>query len=189
MWECLVSNAYYEKERDMFFGWCTDILLAARRKQNARQSNGIFEESNDFFSDDCLELLFFDTLLKLDFRFFTQAIYDCFESFFIHVNEQYGQIVTTFQTQLEVFDVKLIGIEALIEIVMQVRDTKVHEKAAAFLLKIYKSLNKDLFEEGIFDIKMDLLAVSMENIRKGKDELHDTSGLLRSHGFADPYNI
>ena len=32
MWECLVSNAYYEKERDMFFGWCTDILLAARRK-------------------------------------------------------------------------------------------------------------------------------------------------------------
>lgn len=118
MWECLVSNAYYEKERDMFFGWCTDILLAARRKQNAKQSNGIFEDSNDFFSDDCLELLFFDTLLKLDFRFFTEAIYECFESFFIHVNEQYGQIVTTFHTQLEVFDVKLIGIEALIEIVL-----------------------------------------------------------------------
>ena len=32
MWECLVSNAYYEKERDMFFGWCSEILLAARRK-------------------------------------------------------------------------------------------------------------------------------------------------------------
>lgn len=125
MWECLVSNAYYEKERDMFFGWCTDILLAARKKQNARQSNGYFDDSNDFFSDDCLELLFFDTLLKLDFRFFTEAIYGCFESFFIHVNEQYGQIVTTFGTQLEIFDVKLIGIEALIEIVLQVRDTKV----------------------------------------------------------------
>ena len=96
MWECLVSNAYYEKERDMFFGWCTEILLAARRKQNARQSNGFFEDSNDFFSDDCLELLFFDTLLKLDCRFFTESIYTCFESFFIHVNEQYGQIVTTF---------------------------------------------------------------------------------------------
>ena len=90
MWECLVSNAYYEKERDMFFGWCTEILLAARKKQNARQSNGFFEDSNDFFSDDCLELLFFDTLLKLDFRFFTESIYACFENFFIHVNEQYG---------------------------------------------------------------------------------------------------
>lgn len=118
MWECLVSNAYYEKERDMFFVWCTEILTAARKKQSARQSNGIFDENNDFFSDDCLELIFFDTLLKLDFRFFTEAIYSCFENFFIHVNEQYGQIVTTFQTQLEIFDFKLIGIEALIEIVL-----------------------------------------------------------------------
>ena len=141
MWECLVSNAYFEKERDAFFEWCTEVLQAARRKQNARQSNGVFDENNDFFSDDCLELLFFDTLLKLDFRFFTEAIYGCFESFFVHVNEQYGQIVTSFQTQLEVFDVKLIGIEALFEIVLQVRDAKVQEKSSAFLMKLYKSLN------------------------------------------------
>ena len=66
---------------------------------------------------------------------------------------------------------KLIGIEALMEIVLQVRDTKVQEKASAFLIKIYKSMNKDLIEDKIVEIKMDLLAVSMENIRKGKDEL------------------
>lgn len=43
-----------------------------------------------FFSEDCLELVFFETMLKLDFRFFTTAIFECFEAFFIHVNEQYG---------------------------------------------------------------------------------------------------
>jgi hypothetical protein len=48
MWECLVSNAYYEKERDMFFFWCTEILMAARKKQSARQSNGVFDENKDF---------------------------------------------------------------------------------------------------------------------------------------------
>ena len=104
------------------------------------------------------------------------------------MNEQYGQIVTTFGTQLEVFDVKLIGIEALMEIVLQVRDSKVQEKAAAFLLKIYKSCNKELMEEKIVEIKMDLLSVSMGNIRKGKDELQESSGLLRSPEI-DPYNL
>jgi hypothetical protein len=44
----------------------------------------------EFFSEDCLELIFFETLLKLDFKYFTPAIYECFESFFLHVNEQYG---------------------------------------------------------------------------------------------------
>ena len=85
-----MSNAFYERERDMFFMWCTDVLTAAKKKQNARYSSGAFDDKSDFFSDDCLELLFFDTLLKLDFRFFTEAIYKCFEDFFIHVNEQYG---------------------------------------------------------------------------------------------------
>ena len=66
------------------------------------------------------------------------------------------------------YDFKLIGIEALIEIVLQVRDDKVHERASAFLMKIYKSLNKDLIEEKIAEIKMDLLSVCMTNVRKGQ---------------------
>ena len=55
------------------------------------------------------------------------------------------------------------------------------------MLKIYKSMNKELIEDKIVEIKMDLLAVSMENIRKGKDELQDASGLLRAP--EDPYNV
>ena len=33
LWESLVTNAFYEKERDQFFIWCTDVLKAATKKQ------------------------------------------------------------------------------------------------------------------------------------------------------------
>jgi hypothetical protein len=122
LWECLCNNAFYERERDMFFNWCSSVLSAAKSKQNTKQQSGMFDGSEDFFSDDCLELIFFDTMLKLDFRFFTDAIYSCFEQFFIHVNEQYGQIVSHYSYSIETFDVKLIGHEALFEIVLQARD-------------------------------------------------------------------
>jgi hypothetical protein len=46
-------------------------------------------------------------------------------------------------------------------------------------MKIYKSLNKELMDEKIVEIKMDLLSVCMNNIRKGQQELNE-SGLLRS---------
>ena len=36
LWECLVNNAFYERERDMFFVWCTEVLQAARRMQYMR---------------------------------------------------------------------------------------------------------------------------------------------------------
>ena len=89
------------------------------------------DDEKDFFSDDCLELIFFDRMLKLDVRFFTDSIYTCFEHFFVHINEQYGQIVSM-HSQLEVFEYKLIGSEALQEIVLQVRDKKVYERVTAF---------------------------------------------------------
>lgn len=55
-------------------------------------------------------------------------------------------------------------------------------------MKIYKSLNKDVMETKIAEIKMDLLAVCMGNIRKGKEELQEGSGLLRPTE-ADPYSL
>ena len=151
----------------MFFIWCTDVLSAAKKKQNAKHSNGNFDEKDDFFSDDCLELLFFDTLLKLDFRIFTDSIYKCFEDFFIHVNEQYGQIVTSYNNKIEVYDSKLIGIEALQEIVLQVRDKAVYTKAFAFLLKIYKNISSELLTQKLTDMKLDLLQICTDHIKHG----------------------
>lgn len=80
LWECLVNNAFYERERDMFFIWCTEVLQAARRMHQMRPCTAkVLDDEKDFFSDDCLELIFFDRMLKLDVRFFTDSIYTCFE--------------------------------------------------------------------------------------------------------------
>jgi len=64
------------------------------------------EEAADLlFDDDCIERVFFEVLLKLDFKTgteedsgdcnITSKMYQCFERFFIYINEQYGQIVLT----------------------------------------------------------------------------------------------
>jgi hypothetical protein len=81
------------------------------------------------FSDDCLELLFFETLLKLDFKTFTQAMLSCFWEFFLHVNAQYGQIETLALDNFKVHTHKLIGIEALFEIVFTSTCEQVHQNS------------------------------------------------------------
>lgn len=49
------------------------------------------------FEEDTIEMIFFEILLRLDFRgtehngnSFTQQMYLCFEKFFLYINEQYG---------------------------------------------------------------------------------------------------
>jgi hypothetical protein len=48
------------------------------------------------FDEDCLEMIFFEILLRLDYRGsdggsgFTPKMYQCFERYFIYINEQYG---------------------------------------------------------------------------------------------------
>ena len=73
-------------------------------------------------------------------------MYLCFEKFFIYINEQYGQIVTSTHSianltiqnnswsaspvQFEVFDHQLIGIEALWEIILGVCDEEISKRGA-----------------------------------------------------------
>jgi hypothetical protein len=110
------------------------------------------------FKEDCMEMLFFDTLLKLDFRYITDIMYECFEKFLVYINESYGQIVTNnaFDSAFEVFETKLIGVEGLWEIALCVRDEKVYKKAADFLHKLYKKMSPSLIEK-LNEIKEDLL--------------------------------
>jgi hypothetical protein len=114
--------------------------------------------SDSIFNDDCMELLFFETILKLDFRYITEVMYECFERYFIYINEQYGQIVTNsaFEQNFEVFETKLIGVEALWEILLCARNQKVYKSATDFLLKIYKKMSPSLVER-LNEIKEDLL--------------------------------
>ena len=74
------------------------------------------------FSDDCLELLFFETLLKLDAKTFTSSMLNCFWEFFIHVNATYGQIETLALQDFKAYTHRLIGIETLWQIVLTSND-------------------------------------------------------------------
>jgi hypothetical protein len=80
MWECLVVYAFYEPERDSFFDLMAELL------KNSKADDQMFE-------DDPMDSFFFDTLLKLDFRFISEQMYTCFEKFFMHQNIKYGQII------------------------------------------------------------------------------------------------
>jgi hypothetical protein len=69
--------------------------VAAQRGQDPFAGELLFDE-------DCLEMIFFEILLRLDYKSgeasgncFTSKMYQCFERYFIYINEQYGQIVTT----------------------------------------------------------------------------------------------
>ena len=71
------------------------------------------DEDDPVFVDDCLETFFFETLLQLDFRTFTDAMLKCFWEFFLHINSTYGQVETLALGEFKVHTHKLIGIESL----------------------------------------------------------------------------
>lgn len=81
----------------------------------------------------------------------------------IHINESYGQIITNsaFNSAFEVFETKLIGIEALWEIALCARSNSVAKKAAEFLHKLYKKMSPSLTER-MNEIKEDLLQTCMD---------------------------
>jgi hypothetical protein len=101
--------------------------------------------------------------MKLDFRYISEIMYECFERYFIYINEQYGQIVTSsaFESAFEVYETKLIGVEALWEILLCARSTKVYKQATEFLHKLYKKMSPSLIEK-LHEIKEDLLQTCME---------------------------
>lgn len=122
-------------------------------------------------------MLFFDTLLKLDFRYITETMYECFERFMIYINEQYGQIITNnaFESAFEVFETKLIGVEALWEITLCSRNVRVYDKSAEFLHKLYKKMSPTLVEK-LNEIKEDLLQTCMDQIKTGLNEIRTEVG-------------
>lgn len=116
-------------------------------------------------------MLFFDTLLKLDFRYISLIMYECFERYLIYINEQYGQIVTnSYDSSFEVFETKLIGVEGLWEIALCVRNEQVYQRAADFLHKLYKKMSPSLVEK-LNEIKEDLLQTCMDQIKTGYNDI------------------
>jgi len=68
--------------------------------------------------------------------------------------------------------------EALWEIVLQVRDEKVYKKASMFLQKLYKRMNQKLLSERLSEIKKGVLQTCMDQMRKSLTDLNDSSSQL-----------
>jgi len=59
-------------------------------------------------------MVFTGVLLRLDFSSLSVAAYNCLEKFFTHINSDYGLLCKSdLDPPLEVYDINLIGIEAL----------------------------------------------------------------------------
>ena len=208
LWECLVVNAFNEDERDQFFVFCTEILNSVqahqfKMEQQARNNVGsrgqapfgdhLAEEL--LFDEDCLEMIFFEILLRLDYKSgeggsgFTPKMYQCFERYFIYINEQYGQIVTSSHAlsnllntqtcditspalQFEVFDHQLIGIEALWEIILGAQDERIYKRASEFLMRLHKKLAKEQSDD-MPGIKELFFQNCMTQIRLGLQDIEE----------------
>lgn len=86
---------------------------------------------------------------------------------------QFGQLIKgSYIGSYEVFETKLIGIQALWEIVLQAKDAKVHQKASKFLLTLYKKLSPDLYNN-LNLIKEEFLKTCMAHIKEGVKALNE----------------
>lgn len=167
LWECHIESSFHEKERAIFFEWCSSIIKIQAGYANTRK------ESVTIFDDDTIELIFFESLLCLDFSTLPEEAYDCFEEYFVYINAQFGQLIRgSFSGSYEVFETKLIGIQALWEIVLQAKDQKVHQKASKFLMTLYKKLSPDLINN-LNTIKEEFLKTCMSHIKDGVKALKE----------------
>lgn len=165
LWECHIESSFHETERNIFLEWCTAIIKIQAGYANTRR------EAMTILDDDTIELIFFESLLCLDFSTITEKAYECFEEYFTYINVQFGQLIKgSYSGSYEVFETKLIGIQALWEIVLQAKDQKVHQKASKFLLTLYKKLSPDL-AENLNNIKEEFLKTCMSHIKEGVKSL------------------
>lgn len=97
-------------------------------------------EADCVFADDCLELVFFETLLKLEPSTFTPAMFNCFKEFFLHINASYGQIEKLALGNFKAHTNNLIGIETLWQIVLVSTDESTYKISIDFLLKLFSRI-------------------------------------------------
>jgi hypothetical protein len=77
---------------------------------------------------------------------------------------------STFESAFEVHETKLIGVEALWEILLCARNNKVYKSATEFLHKLYKKMSPALVEK-LNEIKEDLLVTCMDQIKTGYTQI------------------
>lgn len=76
---------------------------------------------------------------------------------------------------IEVFNIQLVGMEALWEIVLQARDSTVAQQSASFLSKLYRRLSQGVLESNIREIKNIFIETVMKQIDMGHRRIQKES--------------
>lgn len=163
LWEAIVLNPVLEDEHEILFVWINSTL------------NTWFSE-RVIINEELTHLIFTDMFLKLDPRSLSLEGYLCFEKFFINLNKQHGIISNEYDSDMEIRESSLLGIQYLWEIILQARNKKVFKSATKFLKKIYKGL-KQPQDEAI----QEMIRNCMEFISEGSER-------YRSHTDFDAIN-
>mmetsp|Transcript_13360 Transcript_13360/g.25089 ORF Transcript_13360/g.25089 Transcript_13360/m.25089 type:complete len:2359 (+) Transcript_13360:2657-9733(+) len=149
MWECFVVNAFTSREQEDFFAWVTGLLSAWQC----------------VLDSDSVHVLFTEYLVKLDPRYLSKSAFDCFEKFFLCINQQHGLIAKhDFTFDPDVQDINLLGLEALWEILLQAYSPEVSTAATSFFKKLYQGLRSCTS-----DAQEGLLKSCMQHIRHGAE--------------------
>ncbi len=83
LWDSLVVFGFSDTEKNEFFHFFASLLQGA--PTNSTGIRGIVTLPASL-SQETVDLLYYDTLLRLDFKTITPSMYSCFERFFIFVN-------------------------------------------------------------------------------------------------------
>lgn len=161
LWECFIESSFHEKERIMFLEWLTSLIKIQAGYFNTKKEGMII------LDDDTIDVIFFECLLCLDFSTIPMEAYNCFEEYFVYMNVQFGQLIRgQYSGSYEVYETKLIGIQALWEIVLQAKDQEIYQKSSKFLMVLYRKLSPELFGS-LNSIKEEFLKICMSNIKDG----------------------
>lgn len=128
LWDSLVVFNFSDVEKNEFFNFFAQLLQGA--PTNSTGIRGIVTLPKAL-SQETVDRLFYDTLLRLDFKTMSPTMYSCFERFFIFINSQFGAMLLLSQSQvasgsavaavrqqqqsgsgdvIEVFNIQLVGI-------------------------------------------------------------------------------
>lgn len=163
LWEVLIMNAVTDEEHEILFSWLSSTL-------NIWFSEGII------INEELTHHIFTDLFLKLDPRFISIEGYLCFEKFFVNLNKQHGIISSEYESDIEVRELALLGMQYLWEILLQARQKQVFKSASEFLKKIFKGLKQP--QE---DAMQELIRNCMEFIGEGSER-------YRNHADLDAVN-
>ena len=156
-----MHNNVSPKEKDLFFSFMQ--RLSSSKVAHEMMFTGV------------LNFFYYDILLRLDPKQYTLSAFFCLKNILILLNSHFKRLSND-NNCLVIYDIKLIGTQAVWQIYLKAPDKTVSENARCLILNIYENLSTDLLEREGNTIRkqfigecMKFIKENFENIQKGNN--------------------